>query len=62
METIEYGLFDGRYPTNPDRAICFEVCETLEEARENRLGWGDDTVIVKMVINEEGVIIEKEVI
>ena len=40
-------LFDGRYRTDEDRAICYEFCETLKEARENAPEYGDDTVIVE---------------
>ena len=40
-------LFDGRYRTDEDRAVCYEVCETLKEAKENADDYGDDTVIVE---------------
>jgi hypothetical protein len=40
-------LFDGRYRTDEDAAVCFEVCDTLKEAKENALDYGDDTVIVE---------------
>jgi hypothetical protein len=39
-------LFDGRYRTEPDRAICLEFCKSLNEAKENATEYGDDTVIV----------------
>ena len=42
-----YLLFDGRYRTDEDSAICFEYCETLKEAKENCNDYGDDTVIVE---------------
>ena len=42
-------LFDGRYRTDEDRAVCYEVCETLKEAKENADDYGDDTVIVEAV-------------
>ena len=42
-------LFDGRYRTDEDRAICYEVCETLKEAKENADDYGDDTVIIEAV-------------
>lgn len=40
-------LFDGRYRTDEDRAVCYEVCDTLKEAKENANDYGDDTVIVE---------------
>jgi hypothetical protein len=40
-------LFDGRYITDEDRAVCHEVCDTLREAKENAYTYGDDTVIVE---------------
>lgn len=40
-------LFDGRYRTDEDRAICYEVCETLNEAKRNSRDYGNDTVIVE---------------
>jgi hypothetical protein len=43
----KYGLFDGRWLTDEDAAVCFEFCDTIEEARENRLEYGEDTVIVE---------------
>lgn len=42
-------LFDGRYRNDEDRAVCYEVCETLKEAKENADDYGDDTVIVEAV-------------
>ncbi len=46
-EIISYMLFDGRYLNNPDSAVCYEVCDSLKEARENKDDYGTDTVIVK---------------
>jgi threonine aldolase len=40
-------LFDGRYRTDEDKAVCYEVCETLKEAKENANNYGNDTVIVE---------------
>lgn len=50
METI-YILYDGRYRTNPDRATCFEVCDSEFEARDTANEYGNDTVIVKAQLN-----------
>ena len=40
-------LFDGRYLTSPDDAVCFEMCDTLREAKRNKSDYGNDTVIVQ---------------
>ena len=40
-------LFDGRYRTDEDRSVCFEICKTLKEAKDNADDYGDDTVIVE---------------
>lgn len=45
-----YSLRDGRYYTDPDRAVCYEVCDTLKEARKTAPDYGTDTVIVKTVL------------
>jgi len=42
-------LYDGRYRTDPDSAICYEVCESLKEAQENANDYGNDTVIVEAI-------------
>jgi len=58
---INYCLYDGRFITNPERAICYECCESLKEARKNKDDYGDDTVIVKTTI--KGVeIVNQEII
>lgn len=54
MNDIVFELYDGRYLTNPDQAVCFEVCESLKEARKNKKEYGDDTVIVKTVLKMTG--------
>jgi hypothetical protein len=46
VETV-WMLFDGRYLSNPDRAVCYEVCTSVKEARQNAPDYGNDTVIVK---------------
>lgn len=40
-------LFDGRYRTDEYRAVCYEVCETLKEAKGNADDYGTDTIIVE---------------
>jgi len=45
---VDYFLYDERFYTDEDAAICFEVCETLEEARESAPDYGA-AVIVKTV-------------
>lgn len=54
-------LFDGRYRTDEDRAVCYEVCETIKEAKKNANDYGDDTVIVE-AIEENHVISESKII
>lgn len=54
-------LFDGRYRTDEDRAVCYEVCETLKEAKENANDYGDDTVIVE-AFEENNVISESKIV
>lgn len=54
-------LFDGRYRTDEDRAVCYEVCETLKEAKENSDDYGDDTVIVEAV-EENNVISDSNIV
>lgn len=49
-------LFDGRYRTDEDRAICYEVCDSLKEAKKNMLDYGTDTVIVKSEISGNNLI------
>lgn len=45
-------LFDGRYLTDQDRAICYEVCNTLKEAKSSARDYGTDTVIVEAELNK----------
>ena len=59
MKTKIWMLFDGRYRTDKDRAICYEVCETLKEAKENANDYGDDTVIVEAVKKNNAIIDSK---
>lgn len=54
-------LFDGRYRTDEDRAVCYEVCETLIKAKENADDYGDDTVIVE-AIEENNIISASKII
>ena len=42
-----YLLYDGRYLSDPSRANVYEVCFSLKEAKQNKLEYGNDTVIVK---------------
>ncbi len=44
-------LFDGRYKTDQDNAVCFEACETLKEAKKNAKEYGNDTVIVETEVH-----------
>ncbi len=40
-------LYDGRYRTDEDRSMCYEVCDSKIEAEENASDYGNDTVIVE---------------
>ena len=44
-------LFDGRYRTDEDRAVCYESCDTLKEAYNNVDDYGGDTVIVEFEVD-----------
>ena len=54
LKTV-FELRDGRYHTDPDRDIVYEVCETLKEARKEAKEYGDDTVILKTILKKIGV-------
>ncbi len=47
---IKYFLYDGRYLNDEDSAICYEVYDSLEEAKQTAPEYGDDTVIVKTTV------------
>ncbi len=49
---ISYALYDSRYLTNPDRAICYTVADTLKEARHDKKNSFEDAIIVKQVLRE----------
>lgn len=57
-----YLLFDGRYIADPDRATCFEMCESLREARGSKDDYGTDTVIVKYLDDNSGTLQNPEII
>ena len=40
-------IYDPRYRTNPDDAICFEVCDSKEEAIRQAPEYGNNNVIVE---------------
>ena len=49
-----YLIFDGRYLNNPSQSTLYEVCETLEEAKNNRDDYGDNNTIVEcQLINKQ---------
>ena len=58
---IKYFLYDGRYLNDEDSAICYEVCDSLEEAKQTAPEYGDDTVIVKTTVKGNE-ILKQEVI
>ena len=45
-----YKLMDGRYLSRPERSICYEICDTLKEAKANAKEYGNDTFIVECVV------------
>ena len=47
-----YVLFDGRYTNDPDSAIVYDVCDTLEEAQESKRESFTDAVIVEETVEE----------
>lgn len=47
-ETKVWILYDGRYLNDENSAIVYEVCHSLQEAKENASSYGTDTVIVEM--------------
>lgn len=47
-----FSIYDPRYLEDKNRAVCFEVCDTLEEARQNKDDYGDNNVIVKEWIRQ----------
>ena len=50
----QYLIYDGRYHSDPERAIVMEICDTLKEAKENYREHGDDTVIEEVEENQFG--------
>lgn len=50
----DYAIYDSRYSTDPDRAVCFEICDTLKEARESKDDYGDGSVIVEHILEQTG--------
>lgn len=54
-------LFDGRYRTDPDRAMVMTTADSLEEAQEDISMFGDDTVIVEYDVDGDELINPKTV-
>lgn len=61
-----YLAFDGRYHSDPDRAMCLEVLGKMseDEAREDFLSeWGDvDAVLVAFTEDEDGICRDPEIV
>lgn len=51
---IKYALYDGRYLSDPDSASCYEVVDSIKEARRNKSNYGSDTVIVEETLEAAG--------
>lgn len=43
----KYFIYDGRYYSDPERAMVMEVCDTEEEAERNKRDYGEDCVVVE---------------
>lgn len=52
---VTYQIYDSRYYENPDRAVCFEVCDTLREAQRSRNDYGNNNIIVESKNKKIGV-------
>lgn len=49
----DYFIYDERYLSDPDSATVYEVCETLQEAKESGSDYGGH-VIVKVISKKTG--------
>jgi hypothetical protein len=49
-----YELYDSRYTSDKDRAICYSVCESLAEAKKEKKEMFPDAIIVKSISKEVG--------
>lgn len=58
VKETQFAIYDGRYYSDPEEAYLFEVCDTLEEAKENAPEHGDGNAIVRWDI-EDGVIVKE---
>jgi hypothetical protein len=52
MKTV-YAIMDGRARYDPDEALVISLCETLEEALEQKDEYGD-AVMMACIKDEEG--------
>jgi hypothetical protein len=57
----KYLLYDGRYRTDEDKAVCYEMCDSLKEANENKDDYGTDTVIVECEVSGNNLINSKTI-
>lgn len=48
-EEFKYPIYDPRFKTNPERAICYVWCESIEEANDYKRDFPDG-VIVKATV------------
>jgi hypothetical protein len=55
-------LFDGRYRADEDRAVCFEMCDSLKEAKKNAPEYGDDTVIVECDVEGKNLLVNSKIV
>lgn len=52
-------IYDARYRTDEDRAICLLFCDSLQEARREAPEYGDENVIVEATIVGKEIVSEK---
>jgi len=43
--SLKYLIYDGRYHTDPDRALVLDISSTLKQAKESKSDHGEDCVI-----------------
>jgi hypothetical protein len=48
----KYLIYDGRYHSEPEKAVVMSICETKEEAEREKVSFGDDCVIVEEDLTE----------
>lgn len=52
-------IYDARYKTDEEKAICLEVCSSLGEARTSLTDYGSGAVLVEADVKGKTIINEK---